>query len=127
DSRSPGGAAGSARFRPCRHGGAAVAGHASARTTRRLSALCRGGAGLMLIDSHCHLDFPDLSVEVEEVIARAQAAGVGRFITISTRVKRFHQIEALIERFESVYGSVGTHCHHAAEEHDVPLETLLDL
>ena len=81
----------------------------------------------MLIDSHCHLDFPDLVVEVEDVIARAQAAGVGRFITISTRVKRFHQIEALIERFESVYGSVGTHCHHAAEEDDVPLETLLDL
>ena len=81
----------------------------------------------MLIDSHCHLDFPDLSVEVEDVIARAQAAGVKRFITISTRVKRFDQIRTLIERFEPVYGSVGTHCHHAAEEDDVPFESLLEL
>jgi TatD DNase family protein len=66
-------------------------------------------------------------VEVEDVIARAQAAGVGRFITISTRVRRFHQIEALIDRFEPVYGSVGTHCHHAAEEDEIPLETLVEL
>lgn len=81
----------------------------------------------MLIDSHCHLDFPDLSVEVEAVLARAQAEGVGRFITISTRVKRFAQIRDLIDRFEPVYGSVGTHCHHAAEEDDIPLETLIEL
>lgn len=81
----------------------------------------------MLIDSHCHLDFPDLSVEVEAVLARAQAEGVGRFITISTRVKRFAQIRDLIDRFEQVYGSVGTHCHHAAEEDDIPLETLIEL
>jgi TatD DNase family protein len=52
---------------------------------------------------------------------------VKRFITISTRVRRFHQIRELIERFAPVYGSVGTHCHHAAEEDDVPLETLVEL
>jgi len=81
----------------------------------------------MLIDSHCHLDFPDLSVEIEDVIARAHSVGVERMITISTRVRRFGQIRDIIERFDTVYGSVGTHCHHAAEEEDVTLDEILAL
>ena len=40
----------------------------------------------MLIDSHCHLDFPEFAPEIDAVIARAGAAGVGRMITISTHV-----------------------------------------
>jgi TatD DNase family protein len=80
-----------------------------------------------LIDSHCHLDFPDLASEVGEVVGRAQAAGVARMITISTRVRRFGAITALVERFEPVYGSVGTHCHHAAEEDDVTLAEIVAL
>src|SRR5262249_53937595 len=52
---------------------------------------------------------------------------VGRLITISTRVRRFHEIAALIERYGDVYGSVGTHCHHAAEEDDVTLDEILAL
>ena len=81
----------------------------------------------MLIDSHCHLDFPDFAPEVDAVVARARAAGIGRMITISTRVRRFHQIRALVERYDDVYGSVGTHCHHAAEEDDVTLDEILAL
>ncbi|GLS20298.1 LuxR family transcriptional regulator [Labrys miyagiensis] len=81
----------------------------------------------MLIDSHCHLDFPDLQNESEEVVSRARAAGIGRIITISTRIRQFDRIRALIERFDDVYGSVGTHCLHAHEEDDIPLETILEL
>ena len=42
----------------------------------------------MLVDSHCHLDFPDFAPEREAVVVRARAAGIGRMLTISTRVKR---------------------------------------
>jgi TatD DNase family protein len=79
----------------------------------------------MLIDSHCHLDFPDFSGEIDAVVARAQAAGVGRIVTISTRIKRHADVLAIAERFPQVYCSVGTHPHYAHEELDIPVEELI--
>jgi TatD DNase family protein len=81
----------------------------------------------IIVDSHCHLDFPDFAPEVDQVVARAHAAGVGLMVTISTRVKRFHQILALVEAHDSVWGTVGTHPHNAHEELDVTLEELVRL
>lgn len=78
----------------------------------------------MLVDSHCHLDFPDLSAELDQVIARARTAGVGRMVTISTRVKKHAQLIAIAERFPDVFCSVGTHPHHADEELDIDAKTL---
>lgn len=80
-----------------------------------------------LVDSHCHLDFPDFATEVDDVVDRARAAGVVRMITISTRVRRFEAIASLIDRFDDVYASVGTHCHNAAEEDDVTVEEIVSL
>jgi TatD DNase family protein len=79
----------------------------------------------MLIDSHCHLDFPDFAGELDAVVARAQAAGIGRIVTISTRVKRHAEVVAIAERLPEVYCSVGTHPHHAHEELDVAAEELI--
>jgi TatD DNase family protein len=73
----------------------------------------------MLIDSHCHLDFPDFASELDAVVARATAQGIGRIVTISTRVKRHGELIAIVERFPDVYCSVGTHPHHAQEEPDI--------
>jgi TatD DNase family protein len=70
----------------------------------------------MLIDSHCHLDFPDFANEVDAIVARAQAAGVARMVSISTRIKKHADILAIAERFPDVYCSVGTHPHNAHEE-----------
>ena len=78
----------------------------------------------MLVDSHCHLDFPDFAEERAAVVARAAAAGVGLMVTISTRVKRFPQILAIAEEFDNVYCSVGTHPHNAAEETDIGSDEL---
>jgi TatD DNase family protein len=71
---------------------------------------------MTVIDSHCHLDFPDFAEELDDVVARAKAAGVERMVTISTKVSRGASYQALAERFEDVYFTIGTHPHQAAEE-----------
>ncbi|MDF2388696.1 TatD family hydrolase [Nostoc ellipsosporum NOK] len=81
----------------------------------------------MLVDSHCHLDFPDFAEERAAIVARAKAAGVCSMVTISTRVKRFPQILEIAEAFDSVYCSVGTHPHNAAEELDITTADLVRL
>jgi len=81
----------------------------------------------MLVDSHCHLDFPDFAEERAAIVQRAVAAGVQRMVTISTRVKRFPQILEIANTFEEVYCSVGTHPHNAAEELDVTADELVAL
>ncbi len=79
---------------------------------------------MSVIDSHCHLDFPDFADEIEAVVARARAAGVERMVTISTRVARGAAYQALAERFSEVYFSIGTHPHQAAEEAETDAEAI---
>jgi TatD DNase family protein len=81
----------------------------------------------MLVDSHCHLDFPDFAKELDQVVDRARSAGVTTLVTIGTRVRRFPQVRAVAERFENVYCSVGTHPHNAQEELDVTADELVRL
>jgi len=81
----------------------------------------------MLIDSHCHLDFADFGEERDAIVARALAAGVGRMVTICTRVRRFASVLAVAEAHEAVFCSVGTHPHNAAEEPDVTVDELVRL
>jgi TatD DNase family protein len=81
----------------------------------------------MLVDSHCHLDFPDFASELDAVVARARAAGIGRIVTISTRVKKHAQVLAIAEKFPDVFCSVGTHPHNAHEEMDVDAKALVSL
>ena len=81
----------------------------------------------MLIDSHCHLDFPELAADREGVLSRAAAAGVTGMVTISTRVKRFDEITAIAGAHDKIWCSVGTHPHHADEEPDVTAQELITL
>ena len=78
----------------------------------------------MLVDHHCHLDFPELAASRDAVLARAKASGVGLLVTICTRVKRFAEVVAIAEKHDQVYCSVGTHPHHAHEELDITAEHL---
>jgi TatD DNase family protein len=81
----------------------------------------------MLIDSHCHLDFPDFADDLDGIVARAAAAGIGRMVTISTRVRRLGELLAIAERYENVYCSVGTHPSHADEEDGITADELIAL
>jgi TatD DNase family protein len=81
----------------------------------------------MLVDSHCHLDFPDFADDLDAIVARAEAVGIGRIVTISTRVRRLGALLAIAERFPNVYCSVGTHPHQADEEDGVGADELIEL
>src|ERR1700710_2288518 len=81
----------------------------------------------MLVDSHCHLDFKDFAGDLDAIVARAAAAGIGRIVTISTRVRRLAGLLAIAERFPNVYCSVGTHPHHADEEDGISADKLIEL
>ena len=70
----------------------------------------------MLIDSHCHLDFPELAGNEEAVLSRARTAGVGGMLTIGTRLDQFERVRAIAERHGNVWCSVGVHPHEAKEE-----------
>lgn len=81
----------------------------------------------MLVDSHCHLDFPDFAAELDAVVERARAAGIGRMVTISTRVRKFPQVLAVAEKYPEIFCSVGTHPHNAHEELDIDTAALVKL
>lgn len=81
----------------------------------------------MLIDSHCHLDFPDFADQLDDVVARARDRGVQRIITICTRVEKFGQVLAVAEKFDDVFCSVGTHPHNADEELHITTDRLVEL
>jgi TatD DNase family protein len=70
----------------------------------------------MLVDSHCHLDFPEYADSVDAVVARAQAAGVGVCVSIGTELKKFPGVRAVAEKFPHVWCSVGVHPHEAEKE-----------
>lgn len=81
----------------------------------------------MLIDSHCHLDFPNFAEDLDQVVARARAAGVGAMLTIGTTLAKSAQVIAVAERFPNIWASVGIHPHEAEAEPDVQAQTLIGM
>ncbi len=80
-----------------------------------------------LVDSHCHLDFPDLLADRDQVLARAAAAGVNRMVTICTRLKNEPAVRAIAEAHPQVFYAAGTHPMHAADEPLASLDELIAL
>ncbi|GAB4353016.1 MAG: TatD family hydrolase [Oricola sp.] len=81
----------------------------------------------VLVDSHCHLDFPDFEEERGAIVARAREAGIVRMVTISTRVRKFDAIRTIAETYDDVFCSVGTHPHNADQELDITVDDLVRL
>ena len=78
-----------------------------------------------LVDSHCHLDFPDFEGELDAILERAHAAGVDDFLTIGTRLTTFDRVLAIADRYREVFCSVGIHPHEAAKEPAITPEHLI--
>ena len=70
----------------------------------------------MLVDSHCHLNFPELYSRLDEVVASAASQGVTYMQTICTRMREFPQILAIANNYKNVWCSVGVHPNNVAEE-----------
>ncbi len=81
----------------------------------------------MLVDSHCHLDFPELQEDIDGVLARARTAGVGTLVTISTRISEVDRVRSIAASHDPVFCTIGIHPHHVAEEPAVSVEDLVTL
>ena len=66
----------------------------------------------MLVDSHCHINFPELAGDLEGVVARMRAAGVTHALCVSVSLETFPEVLAIAERFPNIYASVGVHPDH---------------
>jgi TatD DNase family protein len=80
-----------------------------------------------IVDSHCHLDFPDFKDDLDGVVARAQEAGVERMVTICTKLKEIDNVRAIAERYDPVFFAAATHPMSAASEPMVSVEELVAL
>jgi TatD DNase family protein len=81
----------------------------------------------LIVDSHCHLDYEGLVEHLPAVLARAEAAGVGMVLSISSRIRNAEKIIAIAEAHSNVYCTVGTHPHNAHEELDIPVTEIVRL
>jgi TatD DNase family protein len=82
---------------------------------------------MLAIDSHCHLDFEGMEEKLAGVLARAEQAGVGLMVSISSRVRSFDRLRRIAEENPNVFCTVGTHPHNAHEELDVTVDELVRL
>lgn len=80
-----------------------------------------------IVDSHCHLDFPELAEDLDNVIARALAAGVTRMVTICTKLQNLPQVQTIAEAYDGVYFAAGTHPMSVASEPMVSVSDLVTL
>lgn len=80
----------------------------------------------MLVDSHCHIDFPDFTEGAEPLLANMQATGVGHVLCVSVDLERFPNVLALAESHANVFASVGVHPDHQDCE-EPSVERLVEL
>ena len=80
-----------------------------------------------LVDSHCHLDFPDFDGEVSDLVARAHAAGVKRMVSICTKPSGLEKVRGIAAAHDSVFYAFGIHPMSVTEESPLTLEELITI
>ena len=81
----------------------------------------------IIVDSHCHLDFPDFEGEIPDLVGRANDAGVKRMVTICTKLKNEPSVRKIAEEHEAVYYAAGTHPMSAAPEPLASVDQLIEI
>jgi len=78
-----------------------------------------------IVDSHCHLNFPQFKDKLDEIVNRALDKGVSKMLTISTKLNEISNLEDISKTYSEVYNSVGVHPHECKNYKDLCLEDLL--
>jgi len=81
----------------------------------------------MLVDSHCHLEFPDFADELDDIIKCAGEAGIGAMLTIGTRIALAHQPLDIARKYSNIFCTVGTHPHNAEDEQNITVQDIVEL
>ncbi len=81
----------------------------------------------MLIDSHCHLNFPEFREDIDAVVENARRAGVKGMVSICTDLEEFDEIHEIANRYENVWCSVGVHPNDAGVKNEADAKTLVEL
>ena len=79
----------------------------------------------MLVDSHCHLNFPDFKNDLDDVVKRAKEYGIGKMLTICTKTHEFPEISAIAEKYENIFCTIGVHPHEAENEPDIAANMII--
>ena len=80
----------------------------------------------MIVDSHCHLDFEPMSLDLDSYVARARLEGIELMLTISTENKSFDKIIKIVDKYENVYGTYGIHPHESKLNQEIKCEQILN-
>jgi TatD DNase family protein len=75
----------------------------------------------MLVDSHCHLNFPEFKEDIDQVIANASDNQVKYMLTVNTRLSETQAVKNIAEKYENVFCSVGIHPHDSKDYNDQSL------
>ena len=81
----------------------------------------------MIVDSHCHLDYPSLYNQLDEVVKRAEINKVKYLLTISTTLSSFDKIKLIIMKYKNIYGTFGIHPHESSKHTKVDSKFILNI
>lgn len=81
----------------------------------------------MLVDSHCHLNFPEFAEDLDKVVKRAYNQGIGHMLTVNTRLSESIALQKIAEKYPNIFCSVGIHPHDSKDHHNPDLLTQLAL
>ena len=81
----------------------------------------------MIIDSHCHLDYPDLYNQLDDVISRAERNNIKKFLTICTTLESFDKIKLIIKKYNFIYGTFGIHPHETERYKNVDSNYIINI
>ena len=81
----------------------------------------------MIVDSHCHLDYPHLYDQLDDVVKRAQSCQVKYLLTICTTLESFEKIKLIINKYDNIYGTFGIHPHESKKYKKVDTQFILNV
>ena len=81
----------------------------------------------MIVDSHCHLDFPNLYDNLEQVVARAESNKVKYLLSICTTTESFKKIELIIKKYKNIYGTFRIHPHESEKHKDIDRKHIVEI